>query len=192
MTVSHIAAAVALVGAVAAWQNPPQASCTPTLCDGMAVIYEQAPAATRKAIARTDKWKSPLSREDRATWLLRMLMFGEARSNGIAGMQAAGSVAWNRAGHDIRRLERVVYARRQFSFWNDRNRTLMYGARHFTGANELRWKQAGVLAILIVGGKLHDPTKGATFYHASYVKPVWARGMKLVARIGDHQFYRGS
>lgn len=35
-----------------------------------------------------------------------------------------------------------------------------------------------------------DITDKALYYHATYVKPKWARTMKRVARIGDHIFYR--
>ena len=33
-------------------------------------------------------------------------------------------------------------------------------------------------------------TEGATHYHATYVKPKWARDLQLVGRIGVHIFYR--
>ena len=35
-----------------------------------------------------------------------------------------------------------------------------------------------------------DITDGALYYHANYVKPYWAKTMHVVARIGDHIFYR--
>ena len=31
---------------------------------------------------------------------------------------------------------------------------------------------------------------GATFYHATYIQPSWARTQERVARIGRHVFYR--
>jgi N-acetylmuramoyl-L-alanine amidase len=30
----------------------------------------------------------------------------------------------------------------------------------------------------------------ALFYHAAYIKPDWARQKRVVARIGNHIFYR--
>jgi len=33
-------------------------------------------------------------------------------------------------------------------------------------------------------------TEGSTHYHATYVKPKWARDLQLVGRIGVHIFYR--
>ena len=33
-----------------------------------------------------------------------------------------------------------------------------------------------------------DPTKGALFFHADYVKPMW-NNMRYTAQIGRHLFY---
>ena len=35
-----------------------------------------------------------------------------------------------------------------------------------------------------------DITDGAMYYHATYVKPYWAKSMTRIARIGDHIFYK--
>jgi len=37
--------------------------------------------------------------------------------------------------------------------------------------------------------KLNDPSNGALFYHADYVRPHWRKGMNKVAMIGKHIFY---
>jgi spore germination cell wall hydrolase CwlJ-like protein len=39
-------------------------------------------------------------------------------------------------------------------------------------------------------GKRKSVVRGATFYHAKYVKPRWAKRMVKVAVIGAHVFYR--
>lgn len=38
------------------------------------------------------------------------------------------------------------------------------------------------------GGQIDDFTNGSLNYHANYVYPYWAKGMKVVARVGDHVF----
>ena len=38
--------------------------------------------------------------------------------------------------------------------------------------------------------KVKDVTNGATFYHASYVRPSWSRKFIKVLRVDDHIFYR--
>lgn len=57
------------------------------------------------------------------------------------------------------------------------------------------WAQSYTIAKLIITGKLKPPAymNGVTHYHAKYVYPYWARDHKdyrLVARVGDHLFYR--
>lgn len=54
-----------------------------------------------------------------------------------------------------------------------------------------RWIEAQMLAYLMIEeGKFRGLTEGATHYHASYVKPYWAKEFQLVGRIGEHIFYR--
>lgn len=51
------------------------------------------------------------------------------------------------------------------------------------------WEAAKVLAKGILEGKISDPTDGALFYHADYVKPRWAASMKRTSQFGTHIFY---
>ena len=37
---------------------------------------------------------------------------------------------------------------------------------------------------------IQDTTKGAVYYHATYVKPYWAKVKEKTVVIGDHIFYR--
>jgi N-acetylmuramoyl-L-alanine amidase len=52
------------------------------------------------------------------------------------------------------------------------------------------WKQAMAVADAAYE-ELHAPVvPGALYYHATNVRPGWARGRKVVAIIGNHVFYR--
>lgn len=51
------------------------------------------------------------------------------------------------------------------------------------------WQAAKILAKGILKGQIGDPTNGALFYHAAYVKPYWAASMKRTAQFGAHIFY---
>jgi hypothetical protein len=52
------------------------------------------------------------------------------------------------------------------------------------------FRQAWEVAEAVYYGR-HTPTlMGALHYHATHIKPSWARGNKPVARIGRHVFYR--
>ena len=53
------------------------------------------------------------------------------------------------------------------------------------------WSEANSVAASVLaarGGKRY--ARGATFYHASYVRPRWSKRMVRVAKIGAHIFYR--
>ena len=49
---------------------------------------------------------------------------------------------------------------------------------------------AGRIARLMLDGEARTLTNGATYFHARYVRPSWARKFELTARIGAHVFYR--
>ena len=50
----------------------------------------------------------------------------------------------------------------------------------------------GTIATSIVYNKINfiDITDGATFYHADYVMPSWAKSKIKTIEIGDHIIYR--
>lgn len=57
------------------------------------------------------------------------------------------------------------------------------------------WNESYMIAKLVMLGKIKEPIDmgGVTFYHNGKVNPAWARDKKnfqLVARIGEHLFYR--
>jgi spore germination cell wall hydrolase CwlJ-like protein len=54
----------------------------------------------------------------------------------------------------------------------------------------MAWDRAVMIATNAVKGKYYDITHGATFYHAVYVKPYWAKKKKRVLVVGNHIFYR--
>ena len=57
--------------------------------------------------------------------------------------------------------------------------------------NEKAWKKAQDVAFLVLYNKIElDVTEGATHYHATYVKPAWAKTKKRTTRIEKHIFYR--
>jgi spore germination cell wall hydrolase CwlJ-like protein len=54
------------------------------------------------------------------------------------------------------------------------------------------WQESLKIAKQAMAGKVFDPTYGALFFHAVYVKPSWSRTFKKTTRIGNHIFYRRS
>lgn len=50
-------------------------------------------------------------------------------------------------------------------------------------------KNVAVMVYLNYDQKQNDVTRGATFYHAEYVRPNWSN-LKYLKKIGKHLFYR--
>jgi spore germination cell wall hydrolase CwlJ-like protein len=62
--------------------------------------------------------------------------------------------------------------------------------RSLTGKAEMVYNDVRDLAVYVYANydKLEDPSKGALFYHANYVKPGW-KNMEHLTTIGRHIFY---
>lgn len=130
------------------------------------------------------------SRREAAIDILARTLWGEARGEGSAGMQAVANVVMNRVlrggwwGTDIVSVCRKPY---QFSCWNtgDPNRA----AAAAVDGRDLYFATALRLARRAVLGALPDITGGADHYHAAGAGPVWSRGETPTAVIGRHIFY---
>ncbi len=70
----------------------------------------------------------------------------------------------------------------QFSWWCD-------GKSDATPDTD-RWATSKQAVIDVLEGAYPDPTKGALFYHARFVRPRWSRKLEKTAMIGGHIFYR--
>ena len=69
----------------------------------------------------------------------------------------------------------------QFSWWCD-------GKPDET--NDLAaWTESQKLARDVAWGRADDPTNGALWYHADYVKPIWRKALQEGPKIGHHVFY---
>ena len=116
---------------------------------------------------------------------LALNVYHEARSERIEGQIAVAHVTMNRVKHSYfpDTICDVVYANKQFSWtWTVKDHT-----PHEAAA----WKKAQVIARDVMIGNTEDPSKGATFYHANYVNPFWAKdkSMSVTKIIGLHVFY---
>ena len=81
-------------------------------------------------------------------------------------------VQWN--GNPVRN-------RCAFSYWCD--------GLHERMTDKEAYKTAKNVARMAIDGVLYEEVMGATFYHASYVKPEWATHFNFLTRIGKHLFY---
>jgi spore germination cell wall hydrolase CwlJ-like protein len=107
-------------------------------------------------------------------------LYHEARGEGVMGMEAVASVIMNRAKQTHKSVCSIVYERKQFSWVYE------------TKDKHIKGNIMDILSIThkALSGVLVDVTHGATFYHATYVKPSWAKHKVLTVQINNHIFYR--
>jgi spore germination cell wall hydrolase CwlJ-like protein len=120
---------------------------------------------------------------------LALNVYYEARGEPIAGQEAVAQVVLNRVKHKAfpNTVCKVVMQggiRRhkcQFSWYCD--------GRSDIPQNEGAWYKALIISIKVMNHST-DLTNGATYYHALYVKPYWAKHLKQTRVIGSHIFYK--
>jgi spore germination cell wall hydrolase CwlJ-like protein len=117
-------------------------------------------------------------------------IYFEARSEPLDGKLAVGHVVLNRVADSrypasicevVRQGGEEPLNKCQFSWWCD--------GRSDRPKNLDAWKQSMVLARVIFWGYSEDPTGGALWYHAKYVRPYWRRKLPIGPVIGTHIFY---
>lgn len=143
-------------------------------------------------MTRQDLPDRAVSWTDRAFTLdvLARTLWGEARGEGRAGMQAVACVILNRAsdpGWWGRSVAEVCLKPWQFSCWlqSDPNRPKLLAVT----AGERVFAQAQQIARAALAGELADYTFGATHYHVIDIAPAWAAGHTPCVLIGRHAFY---
>ncbi len=128
--------------------------------------------------------------------VLARTIFGEARSEPQAGMEAVAAVVLNRVriaevkgkywwGNNIIGVCQKPY---QFSCWNKNDPS--YKRLTTVQPSDIKFATCLRIARRAVIGVLKDNTNGATHYHADYVSPYWAKGERPVKIISRHIFYK--
>lgn len=119
-------------------------------------------------------------------------IWGEARGEGLRGMQAVANVIMNRVdrgGWYGASIKDVVLKPYQFSCWNvtDVNRAKI------DALTEAELASSGALNVArqVINGQLGDITGGATEYHNKNIEPNWDWSkLEKTVQIGNHIFYR--
>lgn len=117
-------------------------------------------------------------------------LYFEARGETVRGQFAVAEVILNRV--DSREFPNTVCGvihqgtgrrfRCQFTYTCDGNDETINDAATFA--------RVGKVARAMLDGTERRLTQGATFYHATWVSPSWARKFVKTAAIGVHLFYR--
>tara|TARA_R110002074_G_scaffold67298_1_gene158502 strand:- start:1681 stop:2238 length:558 start_codon:yes stop_codon:yes gene_type:complete len=132
---------------------------------------------------------TPMNSE--ADWLARTI-WGEARGEGLVGMQAVANVIMNRvrSSRFPSTVQGVVLAPWQFSMWNA-GEPNGERAANVTIADS-NFKTAVDVANAAIAGGLSDLTGGALHYYANYIAaPSWAKTASSQSAIGRHIFLVG-
>ncbi|PHR23016.1 MAG: cell wall hydrolase [Hoeflea sp.] len=117
-------------------------------------------------------------------------IYFEARGESVKGQAAVAQVILNRVRNPTypETICGVVYQNKnwrnrcQFSFACDGIKDRVRSPKH--------WDMAEEIALATTAGKIWLPEVGSsTHYHATYVRPPWARKMRKVGQIGLHIFY---
>jgi N-acetylmuramoyl-L-alanine amidase len=122
---------------------------------------------------------------------LALPLYHEARGEPVMGRYAVALVTMNRAKQDHETVCREVFRSKQFS-WTTGVRKVpggWYIPAHLSPKEEDAWRDAKIIARTTLQGRMPDFTKGATHYHATYVRPYWASAFTEVRTIGLHRFY---
>ncbi len=150
------------------------AVCGFAITGALAVWANAAPAATQA------------TSEQRC---LALSMYWEARSEGVEGMRAVGSVVLNRiASADFPdTVCGVVYQGGetppcQFSWWCD--------GRSDVPRERDQWQTALKLAEKMLASRGKDPTDGALFFHHAKLPVPWRIKRTRTVRILNHIYYR--
>jgi len=114
--------------------------------------------------------------------------YGEGRGESLDGKIAICWTIKNRAakgGWWGNSIAEVCLKPKQFSCWDDHNRTSMLAATETTPA----FLDCLYTAIAVIGGHIPDPTLGSCHYHTTKVNPPWSEGVTPTVQIGNHLFF---
>ena len=126
-------------------------------------------------------------------------MYHEAKNQSMLGQLAVGQVVMNRVEDkrfpdnvcDVvteavtyKGTDKPVLHKCQFSWYCD-------GQKDEPEFDSKEWWDAKEYASIVLSGTIIlDVTEGATHYHATYVRPAWAKTKTKTTRIDRHIFYR--
>jgi hypothetical protein len=124
--------------------------------------------------------------------ILVRTVLGEARGEGVRGMEAVAHVLANRAGSGRYPSDPAAVALQpsQFSVWNQGEGR---GKTDYD-RDSREYKTAAEAIDRVFSGQSQDPTNGALFYHTPQVNPRWSSEVNRygTTQLGNHIFYNGN
>ena len=126
-------------------------------------------------------------------------IYHEANNQSMLGQIAVGQVVMNRV-EDSRFPDTVCEVVKQAVTYKGTDKPVLHkcqfswycdGKKDEPNYNSKSWSKALKYAVVVLGGDITlDFTDGATHYHATYVRPAWAKTKTRTTRIDRHIFYR--
>lgn len=134
-----------------------------------------------------------------ALMCMALNIYHEARNQSMVGQVAVGEVVMNRV-EDSRFPDTVCEVVKQAVTYKNTDKPVMHkcqfswycdGKSDEPNFNSDAWWRAKEYAYIVMSGKIMvDVTQGATHYHATYVRPSWAKTKTRTTRIDKHIFYK--
>ena len=134
---------------------------------------------------------------------LALNTYHEAKNQSMIGQIATAQVVMNRVMDDRypNTVCEVVKQGPTRPSWKDPNKRIPVKHKcqfswYCDGKSDVpkkkkAWKKAQDYSYLVLSNRIYiDVTEGSTLYHATYVKPAWAKTKTRTARIETHIFYR--
>ena len=126
-------------------------------------------------------------------------IYHEANNQSMLGQIAVGQVVMNRV-EDSRFPDTVCEVVKQAVTYKGTDKPVLHkcqfswycdGKKDAPNYDSKSWSKALKYAVVVLGGDITlDFTDGATHYHATYVRPAWAKTKTRTTRIDRHIFYR--
>ena len=126
-------------------------------------------------------------------------IYHEANNQSMLGQIAVGQVVMNRV-EDSRFPDTVCEVVKQAVTYKGTDKPVLHkcqfswycdGKKDEPNYDSKSWSNALKYAVVVLGGNITlDFTDGATHYHATYVRPAWAKTKTRTTRIDRHIFYR--
>ena len=126
-------------------------------------------------------------------------IYHEANNQSMLGQIAVGQVVMNRV-EDSRFPDTVCEVVKQAVTYKGTDKPVLHkcqfswycdGKKDEPNYDSKSWSKALKYAVVVLGGDITlDFTDGATHYHATYVRPAWAKTKTRTTRIDSHIFYR--
>jgi len=114
---------------------------------------------------------------------LTLCVYHEARGEPHEGQKAVVHVILNRAEQRQKPVKDIILQPFQFSWANQGRRPQI---KDYQALEQCAVAVRDALDERMMGKTLN----GADHYRATYVNPTWDDGMKKIAKIGNHVFYR--